>query len=249
MAHSVLHPRLFLGGLTALLVLPWSGLSAQAQIPEQTPGQTPGQTPETPPDTTSTEPAETDPTASDGPRFSCQMENGQYTVMYAPSSQPGQAYPWAVPQDMGAAWPADRRCAEIGARLESYRPDGLLALETSVENGYNTVCATTETVPGCRIVFTVPPGQDATQTRDRVFDNLAIADQGSQTQGVNTFADGGGSALGALGNILGWPSATPSGPSQSISLKPFLDRADGGTGANLSGGEPAGRPLNPDSFR
>ena len=67
-------------------------------------------------------------------------------------------------------------------------------------------------------------------------DNLAIADQGSQTQGVNTFADGGGSALGALGNILGWPSSTPSGPSQSISLKPFLDRADGGTGANLSGG-------------
>lgn len=86
MAHSVPHPRLLLGGLAALLVLPWSGLSAQAQIPEQTPEQTP----ETPPDTTSTEPAETDPTASDGPRFSCQMENGQYTVMYAPSSQPGQ---------------------------------------------------------------------------------------------------------------------------------------------------------------
>jgi len=70
-----------------------------------------------------------------------------------------------------------------------------------------------------------------------------MADQGSQTQGVKTFADGGGSALGALGNILGWPSSTPSGPSsQSINLKPFLDRADGGTGANLSGGSQRGGP-------
>jgi hypothetical protein len=151
---------------------------------------------------------------------------------------------------MGSAWPADRRCEEISARLERYRPDGLLALETSVENGYNTVCVTTESVPGCRIVFTVPPGQDATQTRNRVFDNLTLADQGSQTQGVNTFAGGGNSALGQLGDLLGLPSTSSSmGSSQSINLKPFLDPADGGTGARLTGGSPAGRPLNPDAFR
>ena len=27
-------------------------------------------------------------------RFSCGLDNGQYTVMYAPESQPGQQYPW-----------------------------------------------------------------------------------------------------------------------------------------------------------
>jgi hypothetical protein len=170
--------------------------------------------------------------------------------MYAPSSQPGQAYPWAVPQDMGSAWPAERRCAEISARLERYRPDGLLALETAVENGYNTVCVTTENVSGCRIVFTVPPGQDPMQTRDRVFDNLAVADRGESTQGVTTFTGSGSNPLGQLGNILNLPTAGVGSPSrQSIDLKPFLDPADGGSGTQLTGGSPSGRPLNPDAFR
>ncbi|TVQ08832.1 MAG: hypothetical protein EA368_10865 [Leptolyngbya sp. DLM2.Bin27] len=226
-----------MGGLaTALLIAPVAGPAALAQTPEGNPEAAPA------------EPA-ADSTA---PRFTCQMHNGQYTVMYAPTSQPGQAYPWAVPQDMGSAWPAQRRCAEISARLERYRPDGLLALETSVENGYNTVCVTTEAVSSCRIVFTVPPGQDAAVTRDLVFDNLAIADRGDQTQGVTTFTGGSGNILGQIGNILGLPSspaARSPGRSQSINLKPFLDAADGGTGARLSGGNAGGRSLNPDAFR
>ncbi|WP_228040948.1 COP23 domain-containing protein [Nodosilinea sp. LEGE 07088] len=236
---TTLRASLIMGGLaTTMLIAPLSAL-AQAQTPEGTPENVPESTP--------AEPAADDTT----PRFTCQMSDGQYTVMYAPTSQPGQAYPWAVPQDLGSAWPAERRCTTISARLESYRPDGLLALETSVENGYNIVCVTTEAVPGCRIVFTVPPGQDAAQTRDLVFDNLAIADRGDQTQGVNTFTDGGGgSALEQIGNVLGWPSGAPTrSSSQGINLKPFLDSADGGTGARLSGGGAAGRPLNPDAFR
>ncbi len=245
MACSTTTPcaTLLMGGLSALMLIPMVGPAAVAQT------QTPAPTPEGTPENTPTTPGEAE---SDlGPRFTCQMHNGQYTVMYAPNSQPGQAYPWAVPQDMGSAWPADRRCAEISARLERYRPDGLLALETSVENGYNTVCVTTETTSGCRIVFTVPPGQDATLTRDRVFDNLAVADRGDQTQGVTTFTGGNSNVLGQIGNILGLPSAstaTRTSP-QGINLKPFLDPADGGTGTRLSGGQPSGRPLNPDAFR
>lgn len=240
-SRSISRPALWMGGLvTALLMAPF-GQVVQAQTPEGSPENSP----ETAPESAPAEPADDDTT----PRFTCQVNSGQYTVMYAPTSQPGQAYPWAVPQDLGSAWPAERRCQEISARLERYRPDGLLALETSMENGYNIVCVTTETVPGCRIVFTVPPGQDATLTRDRVFDNLTIADRGDQTQGVNTFANGGGTTLEQIGNILGLPGSTqrPSN-SQGINLKPFLDPVDGGTGARLSGGS-AGRPLDPDAFR
>ncbi len=241
MGRSTITNRatLLMGGLaTALLIAPLAGPTALAQTPESS---TPEGTPEN-------IPAEADT----APHFTCQVQDGHYTVMYAPTSQPGQVYPWAVPQDLGSAWPAERRCTEISARLERYRPDGLLALETSVENGYNIVCVTTEATPGCRIVFTVPPGQDAILTRDRVFDNLAVADRGDQTQGVTTFTGGNSDVLGQIGNILGLPSAAggnlPS-RSQGINLKPFLDSTDGGTGARLGGGGPAGRPLNPDAFR
>ncbi len=234
MGRSMIANRatLLMGGVAAaLLTAPIAGPAALAQTPEGTPENIPAE-------------------ADTSPRFTCQVQDGQHTVMYAPTSQPGQAYPWAVPQDLGSAWPAERRCAEISARLERYRPDGLLALETSVENGYNIVCVTTESTPGCRIVFTVPSGQDPMLTRDRVFDNLAVADRGDQTQGVTTFAGGNSDILGQIGNILGLPSSiTPSPRSSSINLKPFLDATDGGTGARLSGGGPAVRPLNPDAFR
>jgi hypothetical protein len=140
--------------------------------------------------------------------------------------------------------------------LEAYRPDGLLEMRTGVENGYNTVCVTTERVPGCRIVLTVPPGQDATTTRDRVFQNLTVADSGQQTQAVNTFVPGGqaGSIVDTLGQMLNVKVPGLIGSSRStdgIDLRPFLDRADGGTGANLtrsSAYRPAPR-LNPNRFR
>ncbi|WP_228053265.1 COP23 domain-containing protein [Nodosilinea sp. LEGE 07298] len=226
--------KLLMSGLaTALFIGPF-GAVGQAQTPTSTPESEEAPAAE----------------ADDAPRFTCQLQNGEYTVMYSPTSQTGQAYPWAVPEDMGSAWPAERRCATISDRLEQYRPDGLLALETAVENGYNTVCVTTEAVPGCRIVFTVPSGQDAAITRDRVFDNLTIADRGDQTQGVTTFTGGNSDILGQIGNVLGLPGGTsPSSRTSGINLKPFLDPTDGGTGARLNGGGPAGRPLNPDAFR
>jgi hypothetical protein len=165
--------------------------------------------------------------------------------MYAPKSQPGEMYAWATPEDMGSAWPAERRCGEISRRLEAYRPDGLLELQTGRENGYNTVCVTTEAVPSCRIVFTVPQGQNPAVTRDRVFDNLVLADQGQVTEGVNTFVEGG-SILDDLSDVLGIPARRTTTSSGDINLQPFLDSADGGTGAQLNLN--SDRQLNPDNF-
>ena len=207
-----------------------------------------------------TKPQESKPTneteASQKPRFTCQPINGQYTVMYHPESQSDQAYPWATPSTLGGGWSAQRRCHEISRRLEFYRPDGLLEMRNAVENNYNIVCVTTQKDSSCRIVLTVPPGQDPEITRDRVFQNLTVADSGEQTEAVNTFVDGDRNSqllnqvvnegLSALG--IGNNGVRRSG---SINLRPFLDPADGGTGTNLRRGIPS-RPnprLNPDRFR
>lgn len=181
------------------------------------------------------------PTGQNDARFACDVIGGEYTVMYYPLSQPGQSNAWATPTELGGGWTEDRRCYEISRRLEFYRPDGLLELRTGVENGYNTVCVTTEANPSCRIVFTVPPGQDPIATRDRVFSNLTVADSGQQTQGVVTYAGDGDDLLQRLGGVLGLElpssrgnsrSVTRSSPS-AIDLRPFLDPADGGTGERL----------------
>lgn len=190
-----------------------------------------------------TAPPTTSPTASPtatptgDARFTCQMMNGQYTVMYNPQSQPGKVYPWAAPGQMGGGWTPDLRCQEISRRLEFYRPDGLLELRTAVENGYDTVCVTTEQVPTCRIVLTVPEGQDPISTRDRVFANLTTADSGQNTAAVSTYTGNGvGSVLNQIGQAIGVDLSGIGGTGSrrsSINLRPFLDPADGGTGTRL----------------
>ncbi|MGL5083594.1 MAG: COP23 domain-containing protein [Microcoleaceae cyanobacterium] len=160
-------------------------------------------------------------------RFICEMVNNQPTVMYYPPSQPSESYPWAVPGLMGGGWTPERRCGEIARRLESYRPDGLVELRTSVENGYNTICATTEDVPNCRIVLTVPQGENPVAVRDRIFQNLVVADSGNSTQGVYTFTND--ESTGILRGLFGRPANRSNG----INLKPFLDPIDGGSGSNL----------------
>jgi hypothetical protein len=184
------------------------------------------------------------------PRFACQMWAGQYTVMYQPESHPGEAYPWATPRELGGGWDATKRCAEISRRLEEYRPDGLKELRTTTENGYNTVCVTTDTNGACRIVFTVPPGQDPVTTRDSVFRNLSVADNGQMTEGVNTLVDHQRNVnltddlvnlgLSVVGGMGSWsnPVATQDG---GINLKPFLSPADGGTGVAMTNGIPIQR--------
>ena len=193
----------------------------------------------------------TSPTSVVGARFSCEMLNGQYTVMYQPESQPDQYFPWATPATLGDGWTSERRCNEISQRLESYRPDGLIELRTDVENNYNTVCVTTENDPSCRIVFTVPPGQNPTSTRDRVFQNLTVADSGQETTAVNTYKGRQGNVdqLLSMGrSVLG--GRNPQVASEGINLRPFLDKTDGGTGTQLSGGVPKQtNRLNPGSFR
>lgn len=174
-------------------------------------------------------------------RFSCETVNGQYTVMYHPLSQPEQAYAWANPSTLGGGWSPERRCNEISRRLESYRPDGLQQMRLSVENNYNIVCVTTQKDPSCRIVLTIPPNQDPQETRDRIFQNLTVADSGQDTQAVNTYAGNGSGSqlldqvnrvvnqgLSTLG--IGHHSTQRSG---NINLRPFLDPADGGTGTQL----------------
>ena len=191
-------------------------------------------------------------TSSTDTRFTCQLVNSEYTVMYSPESQPNQAYPWAIPSELGGGWTPKKRCDAITSRFETYRQDGLLELSTGVENGYDTICVTTQVDPtDCRLILTVPPGQDPKLTRDLIFDNLLVADDGQQTQGVYTFGDSqsGGNILDEVGKVIGGNSGN-NGKRRSpknIDLKPFLDPADGGTGQRLnkSSSVPA-RPNNSD---
>ena len=193
---------------------------------------------------------------ADGARFTCELVNGEYTVMYHPQTQDGESYAWATPTALGGGWTPEARCSEISRRLEAYRPDGLQELRTAVENNYNTICVTTQNNSACRIVLTVPPGQDPKITRDRVFQNLTVADSGGQTDAVNTFVDGSQAGelleqvLGVDASKLGERSNSQLRP-DGINLRPFLDREDGGTGTQLRSGTPSRHSpsLNPDNFR
>jgi hypothetical protein len=171
-------------------------------------------------------------------RFRCEVLDGEYTVVYSPRSQPDQTYPWAKPTAMGGGWTPELRCAEISRRLEEYRPAGLLEMQNAVENGYNTICVTTSQVPNCRIVLTVPEGEDPLVIRDRVFGNLTVADSGRQTTAVTTFAGDDENLINQIGVAVGIDLSSLSRSSRrrssdSIDLRPFLDEADGGTGARL----------------
>lgn len=195
-------------------------------------------------------------TRSADTRFTCELNNGEYTVTYYPESQPDQPYPWAIPSELGGGWTPEKRCNEITSRFETYRQDGLLELSTGVENGYNTICVTTQLDPtDCRLILTVPPGQDPQLTRDLIFDNLLVADDGQQTQGVYTFGDNQtqGDIIDEVGKVVGGISGRNSNSRdkksspEAINLKPFLDPADGGTGQQLTRGSsatPSARPQN-----
>ena len=182
----------------------------------------------------STTPNRTTTTNADT-RFTCEYINGEYTVMYRPETG-NSSFPWAVPSQLGGGWTPQRRCDEISRRLESYREDGLLEMSTGIENGYDTICVTTQIDPtDCRIVLTVPPGQDPQLTRDLVFENLLIADDGSQTQGVYTFSGNGNGTdiLNDIGNIINGRGNNSRSPDK-IDLRPFLAPSDGGTGSQLN---------------
>ena len=185
------------------------------------------------------QPSSTTPTSTsnfDDPRFTCELNSGEYTVMYHPESRPNQRYPWAVPGKMGGGWTPERRCLEISRRLEQYRSDGLLELNIGRENSHDILCVTTEIDPSCRIVLTVPPGQNPETVRNLVFENLVIADSGDQTYGVTTFTNRGSNPLpNQLGRILNpnLSNRNSSSSRDSINLKPFLDPADGGTATQL----------------
>ena len=185
-------------------------------------------------------------------RFSCELVNGEYTVMYYPESQPDQSYPWAIPSELGGGWTPQKRCDAITNRFEEYRQEGLLELATGTENGYDTICVTTQLDPSdCKLILTVPPGQDPQLTRDLIFDNLLVADDGQQTQGVYTFGDNQSNRdiIGEVEQVLGGANkkkARNSSP-ENIDLRPFLDPADGGTGRQLTQGNSAAPQPNNNS--
>ena len=199
------------------------------------------------------------PSGGDRVRFMCESINNESTVTYHPIDRYGDRYPWAVPSTMGNNWNANKRCTEIARRLEEYRRDGLKELRTEVKNQYDTVCVTTERNGECRIVFTVPRGQDAIATRDSVFRNLTMADSGQRTTGVNTFAGTGDNGLGNIFGTLGGSNnynALPTQSRGSIDLRPFLSTKDGGTATKLrppTATQPStsgdAKLLNPDRFR
>lgn len=200
----------------------------------------------------------TSPSVNEIARFSCQPYNGQYTVMYQPQSQANQYFPWAAPGTLGGGWNSQARCNAIASRLESYRQDGLLELQTAVENNQNTICVTTEANPSCRIVLTVPPGRDAYTVRNNVFQNLVSADNGQYTTAVNTYTSRGNGAndLYNLGRtLLGSGNSRTNNLASSkggINLKPFLDPKDGGTATGLRNGvarQGNQQRLNPRNFR
>lgn len=211
---------------------------SRVRIPE--PQQSEPQT-QTPSDT---------PTAANA-RFTCEVVDGEQTVMYHPENQNGQSYEWAKPRAMGGGWSEDRRCAEIARRLESYRPDGLQELRTGMENNYDVICVTSEKNPDCRIVLTVPPGEDPVAMRDRVFQNLTVADSGQQTDAVNALIDGGNNPLGKVGEVLGGGNGARPRSGNGIDLRPFLAPSDGGTGAFLGSSAPSSSnpSLDPDKYR
>ena len=191
-------------------------------------------------------------------RFSCQMDTNGYTVMYSPQSQPNQLFAWATPQALGGGWDSQRRCATIAQRLETYRPDGLVELRTSSLNGYDVLCVTSEADPSCRLVLTVPPGRDAFQVRNDVFQNLVSADSGQATIGVNTYRGAGLEDVVNLGRTLLGNGKRTAVSKDAIQLKPFLDKQDGGNGKLLrnvkkttSQSRPSqtGNKLNPNLFR
>lgn len=199
-------------------------------------------------------------TTAERPRFTCEFVNGQYTVMYHPEGLENMSFPWATPTALGGGWSPEARCNEISRRLERYRPDGMIELKTAVENNHNIICVTTQAVEACRIVLTVPPGQDPVATRDRIFQNLIIADSGQQTDAVNTFMPGSQESQ-MIEQILGSNAASILGvrrqqPQQRIAsgidLRPFLAPSDGGTGTFLRSNRalPNSSPrLNPERFR
>jgi len=214
-----------LGYLSAIaLGLPLLASPSFAQIipVETTPSSNPSRLPSENPNDKAA-----NPTDNKTARFSCQSRDGQYIVVYQPKSQPQKYFPWAAPSAMGDGWSPEKRCNEISRRLESYRPDGLLEMKTSTENGYNIICATTDKNSACRIVLTVPNGQDPIATRDRVFGNLTTADNGQATTAVNTYVPRRGSLtpprLGKVGGPEGFigivPSNLPRGVSGSLPVK------------------------------
>jgi hypothetical protein len=246
---------LFLGGLGLSLLIGNSGAFAQEHrssgdvvVPTESGSASPTKT------TTTNRTIRNSTSVTSGTRFSCQFYNGQYTVMYQPQSRAGQYFPWAIPRTLGGGWDTQKRCQTIAQRLESYRPDGLVELQTGKENGMNTLCVTTDANKSCRIVLTVPPEKDPYTVRNSVFQNLTTADSGQQTVGVNTFA---GSSSGGIDQIYnagrsifnGSKESVPSSSSSDpINLKPFLDRADGGTGTELNNGVALNRQSRPQGL-
>ncbi|MEO0837272.1 MAG: COP23 domain-containing protein, partial [Cyanobacteria bacterium J06642_3] len=182
-------------------------------------------------------------------RFTCEFVDGEYVVLYNPENQASNSFPWAIPSALGGGWTPERRCNEITRRLEDYRADGLLEMSTGIENGYDTICVTTSIDPSdCRIVLTVPPGQDPQVTRDAVFENLLIADDGGATQGVYTYGDNGSAnILNEIGGIFGASPSKRRSPTK-INLRPFLDPSDGGTGTQLKRNVSPRKNTAPRSF-
>ena len=115
---------------------------------------------------------------------------------------------------------------------------------------------TTRANPLCRIVLTVPRGQDPFVVLNDVFQNLITADSGRQTVPVNTYSSNGRrvNGLDNLGRtVLGRGNNPMTASRSGINLKPFLTPEDGGTLTSSTTQNPDSAPANrrrlsPNSF-
>ena len=136
------------------------------------------------------------PIVSENASFRCaQMPDpkhggGQvWTVMYSKNSK---LNPWLkMVRSMGNGWDTSKRCQEIAKKMDTYRQDGLMALEYRKDDavpGQYVICAKTKiSGEACSLVLTLMPTDDPYLEQRKVLGALMGGDaveQNSQNKSV-----------------------------------------------------------------
>lgn len=135
------------------------------------------------------------PLVSENTSFQCaQMpdtsKGGQiWTVMYRKNNK---LNPWLkMVRSMGDGWDTPNRCQEIAKKMDTYRQDGLMALEYRQDDavpGQYVICAKTQIGgPACPLVLTLMPTDNPYSEQRKVLGALMGGDaveQNSQNKSV-----------------------------------------------------------------
>ena len=104
--------------------------------------------------------------------FSCVNSSGTPTTVANMSS--GKKIPmirWTSGVFSGDGWSPERRCQEVSSRFTEYNNNNQLRyLTTGKMNGMNVICVSLNKGDRCSgLVYTLKPGQNPTQTLNRLF--------------------------------------------------------------------------------